>query len=86
VRHDDDLRGRQAEEIDRLICEGINRVDPAKKVTIIQTELEAVDELLNNAVTPGSVSVIFADNIKAVVTKVQGAINKHQANRVREVA
>jgi cyanophycin synthetase len=70
IRHDDDLRGRQQAEIDRLICEGIHQVAPDKKVTICSTELQAVEETIKNAVE-NSVTVFFADNIKEVVDHIR---------------
>ena len=51
---------------------GIKQLDPEKKITIVDTEIHAVQEVLNNH-TSGSISVIFADNIKAVVDEVRKA-------------
>jgi cyanophycin synthetase len=72
IRHDEDMRGRDTAELDQLLTEGIKQVDPEKKITVIDTEMHAVQEVLKNHV-PGSVSVIFADNIQAVVAEVRKA-------------
>jgi cyanophycin synthetase len=85
IRHDNDLRGRNPEEIDRLICEGIHIIDPSKKITIINDEIQAVDEVLKNPVN-GSVSVIFADNIKEVVRRIKEASQQRQIKQELEVA
>jgi cyanophycin synthetase len=84
IRHDIDLRGRTAEEIDKLICEGIRKVSPDKKITIITNELQAVEIVVQQAVE-NAVIVIFADDIKAVVTQVQQA-RANRAARQRAVA
>lgn len=76
VRHDNDLRGRKAEEINQLICEGIRKISPSKKITIIPDELKVVDILLTNAVE-NSLTVILVDDIKSVINKLQEAsVNK----------
>jgi cyanophycin synthetase len=72
IRHDADLRGRTAEDIDQLICAGVRKVSPDMKITIITDELQAVEAVIKNAVD-NSVTVIFADDIKAVITQVQQA-------------
>lgn len=84
IRHDDDMRGKNVEELDRLLTIGIKQVDPEKKITIIDTEMQAVEHVLNNPV-PGGVSVIFADNIQAVLARVQKA-GTRKASEVLEVA
>lgn len=70
IRHDDDLRGRQQADIDRLLCAGICQVAPNKKITICSNELKAVEEVIKNAVD-NSVTVFFADNIKAVIDHIR---------------
>jgi len=85
VRHDEDLRGGDIDELDRLICEGIRSVDPHKKITILGSELHAVDVVLSRP-EPGSVSVIFAENIKAVVARIREAAAKKEPEKVLEVA
>ncbi|HTE23962.1 cyanophycin synthetase [Flavitalea sp.] len=83
IRHDDDMRGLSKTELDSLISEGIKEVDPSKKITIIDSELQAVEEVLKNHIS-GSVSVILTDNIKAVVTKLKGVMIKRDMNHEEE--
>ncbi|WP_205509552.1 cyanophycin synthetase [Longitalea arenae] len=70
IRHDDDLRGRDPQEIDQLICKGIHKVAPGKKITIVSSELKAVEVAIKNAVE-NSITVFFADNIKAVIGQIR---------------
>lgn len=72
IRHDKDLRGRSAEEIDRLIYKGIRQVAPSKKVTIVPDEIKCIKQALKNAV-PNSVTVVFAEHIKEVNDLLQKA-------------
>ena len=72
IRHDKDLRGRSAEEIDRLIYKGIRQVAPSKKVTIVADEIKCIKQALKNAV-PNSVTVVFAEHIKDVIELLQKA-------------
>jgi len=65
IRHDKDMRGRLVEEMDQLLFKGIRQVAPNKKVTIISDELKAVKLAIKNAV-PDSVTVVFAEDIKAL--------------------
>ncbi|MHA4843834.1 cyanophycin synthetase [Flavitalea antarctica] len=84
IRHDEDMRGRDIAELDQLLTDGIKQLDPEKKITIVDTEIHAVQEVLNNH-TSGSISVIFADNIKAVVDEVRKAYIK-KPGQVLEMA
>lgn len=85
IRHDDDLRGREKTEIDRLICEGIHQVAPNKKITICSNELKTVEEIIKNAVE-NSVTVFFADNIKAVVDHIRRFMTPALAKPEKAVA
>jgi cyanophycin synthetase len=85
IRHDDDLRGRNAEEINRLICQGIQKVSPKKKITIVSNELNAVEFALKNAVD-NSITVFFADNIKAVINHIQKCLVPEITAEKRAVA
>lgn len=72
IRQDKDLRGRTAEELIALLCEGIRQVDPQKKITLVADELQAVQALLERA-TPGMVGTFFADDIPGVIACLQQA-------------
>ncbi len=85
IRHDDDLRGRSQEELDRLICAGIHQVDPTKKITIISNELKAVEAAIQQAVD-NSITVFFADNIKAVVEHIRKFMVPQMAKPEKAVA
>lgn len=81
IRHDADLRGRAAAEIDKLIIQGIRKVSPAKKFTIMGDELQVVDTVVKQAIE-NSITVIFAEDIKAVVNRLQQArMNKQIRQR-----
>jgi cyanophycin synthetase len=85
IRHDDDLRGRKQAEIDRLISEGIRQVSPAKRVTIVSNELKAVEAVIQQAVE-NSITVFFADNIKAVVDHIRSFMVPEMAKAEKAVA
>jgi cyanophycin synthetase len=72
VRQDDDLRGRTADELIRLVCKGVLGVAPFKKITVIPNELASVEAVLQQA-RNGMIATIFADNIGAVTQVVQQA-------------
>ena len=82
IRHDKDLRGRSAEEIDRLIYKGIRQVAPSKKVTIVPDEIKCIKQTLKKAV-PNSVTVVFAEHIKEVIDLLQKAQEQFAANETR---
>jgi cyanophycin synthetase len=73
VRQDNDLRGRDAKELNDLLCRGIRQVDPMKKITVIPEESRSVTAVLERA-QPGMVAVVFADDIQAVITQLQQAL------------
>lgn len=70
IRHDDDMRGRTHEEVNRLLTTGIHRVDPSKPVLNYGNECEAVERILNEG-RPGSVIVVLADNVRNVTACIQ---------------
>ncbi|MDB5205254.1 MAG: cphA [Flavisolibacter sp.] len=65
IRHDDDMRGRSYEDIDRLLRIGIHKIDEDKPIAYYGTECEAVEQVLNEG-RPGSVIVLLIDNVTAV--------------------
>jgi cyanophycin synthetase len=73
IRHDADLRGRSAEELDEIVCRGIWKADPSKKVTIIPDEKEAVKAAIAQAGN-GALAVIFADDVQGVIETVREAM------------
>jgi cyanophycin synthetase len=65
IRQDEDLRGRQADNMNDLLKKGIaisnNNIHPV----VIPDECEALDHAINNAIS-GSLIVILSDNIEEV--------------------
>ncbi|MEI6950405.1 cyanophycin synthetase [Paraflavisolibacter sp. H34] len=73
IRHDDDLRGRQPEELDRLLRSGIYRADPHKPITYVYSEQEAVEHALAQA-QPDSIIVVLIDHI----AQIAACLRRHQ--------
>jgi cyanophycin synthetase len=84
IRQDKDLRGRTADELNGLLCQGIREVDPFKKITIVPDELKAVEVLLQQAV-PGMLGTFFADDIPGVLGLLNQAkeSGKYSLNRLQ---
>lgn len=70
IRHDNDLRGRTHEEIDRLLTEGIRKVDPNKPLSYMRCECEAVESAIRNR-KPNSLIVVLIEDFKAVTSCVK---------------
>jgi cyanophycin synthetase len=70
IRHDDDLRGRPAEDITRLLTEGAAGYNPNIPVTVIPNEQEALLHAMNNALN-GSFIFVCTENIKKILTFVR---------------
>ncbi|HEV7330525.1 MAG TPA: cyanophycin synthetase [Flavisolibacter sp.] len=68
VRQDKDLRGRRAEDIDRLLLQGIHNIDPHKPVSFIPNEGEAVDHAIQHAIA-NSLIVFLTDKIDEVTDR-----------------
>ena len=60
IRQDKHLRGKTSEELIEMINDGIKSVDPAKKVTIIPSEKEAITFAVQNA-QKGSLIILSSD-------------------------
>jgi cyanophycin synthetase len=69
IRHDEDLRGRTPEELDKLLTEGVKRVDSNLPISYYWGELEAAEKAIINA-KPKSLIVVLTDNIKAVSERI----------------
>ena len=67
IRHDEDLRGRTREEIDRLLQTGIERVDAQKPISYFGTECDAVDHYIQHA-PPGAIVVVFIEHVTNVLS------------------
>lgn len=78
IRHDDDLRGRNAGEITALIMEGIKEVNASIPVKVIPGEQDALLDTMNNAIN-GSFIFICTENVKksiSFVTKLKEESDK----------
>ena len=80
IRHDEDMRGRTYEEIDGLLCTGIQRVDKNKPISYYGNECDAVEQVLREG-KRGSVIVVLVDN----VTNVTNCIKKFQAKEQEQL-
>lgn len=82
IRQDEDLRGRTEFEISSLLRSGIQKVAQDKKVNYFSNEPSAIDHAVSSA-TPGSLTVIFVDNVKSVCERVQEHLNKYKEARTQ---
>lgn len=87
IRHDDDMRGRTYEEIDRLLVAGIRRVSAGIPVAYFGRECEAVERALQLR-QPDSLIVMLVDNVQAATDCIMRYINSEKEevtdNAVRE--
>jgi cyanophycin synthetase len=65
IRHDNDMRGRTYEEVDRLLTDGIYKIDKAKQISYYGNECEAVEKVLAEG-KPGSVIVLLIDKVATI--------------------
>ncbi|GAA4374972.1 cyanophycin synthetase [Hymenobacter koreensis] len=70
LRQDKDLRGKTAEEIERLMRAGLTADKPDLPITYIEREMDAIDHVLQTA-REGSVITIFTENIGATIRKLE---------------
>lgn len=80
IRQDKHLRGRTEKEIIDLLHEGIKKVNPNKKVTIIPREKEAIEYAITNA-KDGSFIIICSDVIPDALAQVS-QFKEEEANRL----
>jgi cyanophycin synthetase len=73
IRHDEDLRGRSIEEINKLIVEGIMETDPSKPFRIISSEEEAINFAMSNAVK-GSFICVCTEKVQKTIKDVSFAL------------
>jgi cyanophycin synthetase len=70
IRSDKDLRGRSAEDINKIVLEGIKQVDPAKPVKVIQQEMIAIAYALEHA-EKNSFITIFSEDIPEAIKLIE---------------
>ncbi|WP_236704937.1 glutamate ligase domain-containing protein [Hymenobacter sp. AT01-02] len=68
LRQDRDLRGKTAEELKEIMTQGLRLDAPELPITYIENEMDAIDHVLTTA-KPGSVVVLFTENIKDTLKK-----------------
>lgn len=68
IRQDKDLRGRSAEEINRLVLKGIHNIAPQKPVHFIPDETTAVDQSIQHALA-NSLIVFLTDKVEEVADR-----------------
>ncbi|TGE22378.1 cyanophycin synthetase [Hymenobacter aquaticus] len=68
LRQDRDLRGKTKEELKDIMTRGLRLDKQDLPITYIEDEMDAIDHVLETA-KPGSVVVLFTENIKATLKK-----------------
>ncbi|WP_354579226.1 cyanophycin synthetase [Hymenobacter sp. UYP22] len=68
LRQDRDLRGKTAEQLKEIMERGLRLDNSELPITYIENEMDAIDHVLATA-KPGSVVVLFTENIKATLKK-----------------
>lgn len=77
IRQDKFLRGREADDIVRLLVEGIKQADPNKSYEYIPKEIEALKHALDTA-KPGSFITALSDVIDNAINVVQSYLDKER--------
>jgi cyanophycin synthetase len=75
IRHDKNSRGRENEELTKLIIEGIKSIDPAMAITVISDEFEAIQYAMDYCV-PNAFIFACADKVKDTLAFVVEKHNK----------
>lgn len=78
IRQDKFLRGRQAEDIVRLLVEGIKQVSPETSYEYVPKEIEALNHAFSIA-KPGSFIVALSDVIDNAIEVVNSYLDKERA-------
>jgi cyanophycin synthetase len=78
IRHDKDSRGRNNEEITRLISEGIQSVKPAMAVTVISDEIDALRFAIDHA-SKNSFIVDCSDEVQRSIAFVKEKLQQKDA-------
>jgi cyanophycin synthetase len=80
IRQDKYLRGRQADEIVKLLMEGINEVNPKQSYEYIPKEVEALKHALS-LVKPGTFITALSDVIDNAIELVQAHLDKERLSK-----
>ena len=79
IRQDKFLRGREADDIVRLLVEGIKQVDKNKSFEYVPKEIEALKHALSLA-RPGAYVVALSDVIDNAIELVQSYLDKERSD------
>jgi cyanophycin synthetase len=79
IRQDKFLRGRLAEDIVKLLVEGIQEIDPKQSYEYIPKEVEALKHALSLA-KPGTFVTALSDVIDNAIEVVQSYLDKERSN------
>jgi cyanophycin synthetase len=79
IRHDEDLRGRTADNITALLCKGINAAAKGKPVKVVTEELTALETAIRDIPLNGLV-VLFTDKIPEVQAWLSGKTRQEKYN------
>ena len=77
IRQDKFLRGREADDIVRLLVEGIQEVNPKQSYEYVPKEIEALKHALSLA-KPGTYIVALSDVIDNAIDLVQSYLDKER--------
>ncbi|MFC6999358.1 cyanophycin synthetase [Rufibacter roseus] len=66
IRHDKDLRGRTADEIDNLVISGIEQIDPDKPYKVVGGEMSAIAYALEHAERNSFITIFSEDITEAI--------------------
>ena len=80
IRQDKFLRGRQAEEIVKLLVEGIQQVNPMTSYEYVPKEIEALNHAFSIA-KPGSFIVALSDVIDNAIEVVHSYLDKEREGK-----
>lgn len=77
IKHDKDSRGRNNDDITRLITEGIHKHAPGMHVTIISDEIESIQHAMQHA-PRGAFIVMCCDKVREILDFVGSELNKEK--------
>lgn len=81
IRHDEDLRGRAAQEIDTLLTTGIKNINPNIPIVYHTNECKAVEFAISRA-RPGDLVVVLIDDVSDAVSCIK---HQQQLDKMRSM-
>jgi cyanophycin synthetase len=83
IRLDDDLRGRNADELVALLTKGIQNIDASKPIAFTHTECEGTEYAIRHA-KKGSLIVILVDDVQKIQDHIKNCLHKNMGKYARE--